>query len=482
MRKSVILLGFITLLQTPLLTGCDKHDHDHHDSEHDHVDKHDSNHNVNDSHEHEDDHHGHGSSDEPSVTVTHFTDYTELFVEFPVLSVGNESPFAAHLTWLDNFQPVSEGKVRVILRGGSYPEEEFSVDQASIPGIFRPVAVPRHAGQREVIVILESSKHNSVHNLGQYTVYSNKQAIPHVSEAEENGAISYLKEQQWQVDFATTPAQKLTLRESIRTVATIKAAADGEAEIVAPHDGQLAVKGKKIPSIGTKVNRGKVLAVVGTPLGRELNTTDKTVSGSALRAPIDGVITHVHATPGSYLSKGQPVFHIVDPERLWLESRIPESEVLRLVNANGAWISLPDVNKPLMIETRGKDANGRVIALSHAVDQRTRTVPFILEFDNPDEKLRIGMLLEAYVFTGNTVNSVAVPVSAIVHDNGVPVVYVELGGESFERRVVQLGIRDGSNIEIINGVAESERVVSRGAYLVKLASSGPAEAGHGHAH
>jgi cobalt-zinc-cadmium efflux system membrane fusion protein len=92
------------------------------------------------------------------------------------------------------------------------------------------------------------------------------------------------------------------------------------------------------------------------------------------------------------------------------------------------------------------------------------------------------MLMEAHVFTGKSVDSVAVPVSAIVRDSGVPVVYVEVGGESFQRRVVQLGIRDGDYIEVRNGVTNGERVVSKGAYLVKLAASGPAEAGHGHAH
>lgn len=475
MNRPTIRLRLSILLLTLLFAGCDYFDHDHH-TDHDQTDHHDS-HSQNDDH-------GHGNDDSgiPAVVVTHYTDFTELFVEFPVLSVGSESPFAAHLTWLDNFQPVSAGKVRVILRGGDMPVEEFSIDQPSIPGIFRPVAIPEHAGEREVIVTLESEKQTSIHNLGYFTVYSSQQAIPPATEEEEGGAISYLKEQQWQVDFATTLVAKHTLRESIRAVATIKAAANGEAEISAPHDGQLAVKGKKFPSIGTKVKKGKVLAIVGTPLGRELNTTDKAISGSALRAPIAGVITHVHATAGSYLQKGEAVFHIIDPQKLWLESRIPESEVLRLGNVNGAWLSLPGVNDPFLINTSGKKANGRIVALSQAIDPRTRTVPFVLEFDNPGDMLRIGMLLEANVFTGKTVDSVAVPVSSVVRDNGVPVVYVELGGESFERRIVQPGISDGSLIEIKNGIAEGERVVSTGAYLVKLAASGPAEAGHGHAH
>ncbi|MEQ8497077.1 MAG: hypothetical protein RLW42_22895, partial [Gammaproteobacteria bacterium] len=50
--------------------------------------------------------HGHGGG----VVVTDFTPYTELFVEFPPLAVGRESPFAAHFTRLKDFRPVSAGE------------------------------------------------------------------------------------------------------------------------------------------------------------------------------------------------------------------------------------------------------------------------------------------------------------------------------------------------------------------------------------
>lgn len=478
MNRLILFLGIFLPTSIFALVGCDAFDREHQGADHRHSSAPDNHGDQGNG----DDHLGHGDPDEPSITVTHFSNFAELFVEFPVLSVGNESPFAAHLTWLDDFRPVAEGKVRVILQGGDLPEEEFSVTEPSIPGIFRPVAIPAHAGQREVIVILESARQTSVHNLGVHTVYAGKQAMPSVVEEDATGAISYLKEQQWQLDFATTLVSQRKLRESIRAVATIEAAADGEAEISAPHDGQLARRGKRFPSIGTRVRKGQILAVVGSPVGRELQALDQGVSGTALRVPIDGVIAQVRATAGSYLEKGQPVFHIVDAERLWLETRIPESDVLRLIAADGAWVSLPNTDEPFVITTKGENANGRVISFGQAIDPRTRTAPLILEFTNPGQKLRIGMLVEAHVYTGNTADNVAVPLSAIVRDSGVPVVYVELGGESFERRVVQLGIRDGDHIEVRNGVASGERVVSRGAYLVKLAASGPAEAGHGHAH
>ena len=487
MKRPNLLLPILLAAGVLALSACDSHDHSHANGDHQHGIEahrhdHDGEHKPHDDHGGGADPHGHGASDVPTEAVTHFTEHAELFVEFPVLSVGNESPFAAHFTWLDNFRPVAEGRVRVILRGGDLPEEEFSIAQASIPGIFRPVAVPAHAGQREVIVILESAKQRSEHHLGHYPVYASKASIPPAAEEDDSGAISYLKEEQWQVEFATAVASMRTLRESIRAVATIRAAANGEAEITAPHDGQLIRRGGSFPAIGTQLRKGDVLAVLGTQLGRELPTLDKGVSGTALRAPIDGVIARVHASAGAYLEKGQPVFYIVDPKQLWLESRIPEHDVLRMQQPDGAWLALPGRAEPFIITTHGAQANGRLVALSQTIDARTRTTPLILEFDNPQQQLRIGMLVEANVYTGRKAESVAVPVSAIVRDSGVLVVFVELGGESFERRVVQTGMRDGEYIEIRSGVANGERVVSKGAYLVKLAASGPAEAGHGHAH
>ena len=105
-----VILSVVFLL---VLSGCDALDqHDHHAGGHDDHAPHNDhdNHGAHDGHAAGEDHHGHGDPDVPAVAVTHFTDLAELFVEFPVFSVGNESPFAAHLTWLDSFRPVAASR------------------------------------------------------------------------------------------------------------------------------------------------------------------------------------------------------------------------------------------------------------------------------------------------------------------------------------------------------------------------------------
>jgi multidrug efflux pump subunit AcrA (membrane-fusion protein) len=69
-----------------------------------------------------------------------------------------------------------------------------------------------------------------------------------------------------------------------------------------------------------------------------------------------------------------------------------------------------------------------------------------------------------------------------VDDAGRPIVFVQRGGEAFERRPVTLGARSGNVVQVTGGVMVGERVVTTGAYLVRLASLSTQVPSHGHVH
>ena len=72
---------------------------------------------------------------------------------------------------------------------------------------------------------------------------------------------------------------------------------------------------------------------------------------------------------------------------------------------------------------------------------------------------------------------------AIFDDNGIPVAYVHVEGESFVKRILKTGIRDDGYTQIISGLAAGERVTTAGGYQVRLASlSTSVPVGHGHTH
>jgi len=494
-------------------------------------------------HPHDDTAHAH--DDLPPVAVTDYSPQTELFLEFPPLVVGQPSEFLVHLTRLADFTPLTAGTVSVVLSGGGLDEERVAVSEAARPGLFRTAVIPKAAGQRTLKVEVASAGIAAVHDLGTQTVYADRADIPVPLEAEAaEGGVVLLKEQQWRSDFATTRVEQRRLRGSVPATAVLRASADGEAHVTAPSAGRLTATAQGFPYTGRAVKAGEILAYLAPALGGETDVaslelaakraesalelarqergrveglfakqavTERRVAearnaegvaeaeheaarrrlaqvtggpagqgaGVAVRAPLAGTITQVTVAPGSYVEQGERLFHVIDRSRLWLEARIAESDLAGIGQPTGAWFRVQGYDEVFEIGTNGA---ARLVAFGGMVDPVSRTVPVVLEFPNPDARLRVGAFVTARVHTGEEQEALAVPRGAIVNDAGTEVVYVQRGGERFERRVVRTGLRDGAQVAIVDGLAPGERVVSRGAYLVHLAAGTPADAGHGHAH
>lgn len=515
------------LAMAALAAACTKHEDDH---QHPHPEEQAA----------QDDHgHGHGGG----IAVTHFTDRTELFVEYPPLAKNEESAFAAHLTYLDpqGFRAVAEGKLTVMLTGGGVPDEQAETGVSNTPGIFRPVLKPQHAGKRNLSLRLDLPSGTVTHDLGEVTVYPDRKmaeaALPH---EEEGAAIGFTKEQQWKIPFATEPVAERTVRESVSATATLRPSTDREAIVAAPGAGLLRGGPQGFPQVGDTVKAGQVLAYLAPRLGGEtdvaslrlevnrariaieqarvererlegllkleaipakrvqdaiakeslaqaelsaaqqrVNTFSGGGGGIALKSPVTGQIVAVSAIPGAAVSEGQSVVHVADLKRLWLDARIAESDAVKVSRSEGAFFALGADAAPVTLEV-GK--NARLVAFGGMVDAATRTVPAIFEFDNPEGRLQAGMNVQAGIYTGRKSQGVAVPASALVDDGGMPVVYVLREGESFERRVIMPGPRDGNWVAVQSGLKAGERVVTLGAYQVRLAAMAPAAVGHGHAH
>ena len=166
----------------------------------------------------------------------------------------------------------------------------------------------------------------------------------------------------------------------------------------------------------------------------------------------------------------------MNTDRLVLSVGVPEAYVGRLRDVSGAWFRLPHAANALDVPQEALQS----IATELDPDSRTLAVRFAL--DNLRGELFAGQRAVAHLLVDAPRLVVAVPEAAIIDDAGVDVVYVQTGGESFERRVVQTGIRDGDFVELLGGVAPGEWIVTVGAYTVRLASMATESMGHGHAH
>ena len=475
------------------------------------------------------------------LSITHYTDATELFVEFPKLVKGEEAAFAAHMTKLADSSALAEGTVVVALTGGGSPEEKKAARVSMNPGIFRPVMTPRSSGKRQLVFYVHAPGIEVVHDVGEVEVYENRKAAEAASEppAADTG-IKYTKEQQWKGTFATEPVAERTLRESVSVNAVLRPRPAGEAHVASPGVGLLRAGPSGFPQVGMEVQAGQVIAFLLPRMGGETDAAaldlavararietevarqdrerleglyaveavaekrvrdarqreelaraelvaaqrrSGTYAGSSggvpLKTPIAGTVVAVTTSPGAAVSEGQTIVQIADLGRIVLEAKVPESEVARVSTPTGAFFRF-DGDERLTVLEVGK--NTRLVAIGGLIDRETRTVPVIFEFDNPGRRFRAGTNVRAHLYTGRVAKAPAVPASSLIDDAGQSVAFAQLGGESFERRVVQPGMRDGDWVAITRGIKPGERVVTKGAYDVRLSAAAPAAAGHGHAH
>ena len=120
------------------------------------------------------------------------------------------------------------------------------------------------------------------------------------------------------------------------------------------------------------------------------------------------------------------------------------------------------------------------MAMGPEVAPATGSVPALLPLSAPSCP-RLGHAWRSISSCRPPVQGIVVPASAIVDDGGVPVVYVQLEGEAFERREVVVRVRQAGQVAL-DGIREGERVVVVGGDAIRraaLLSSGPVE---GHVH
>jgi hypothetical protein len=95
--------------------------------------------------------------------------------------------------------------------------------------------------------------------------------------------------------------------------------------------------------------------------------------------------------------------------------------------------------------------------------------------------LPIGTAVEAEILLAGERAGIVVPETALVDDGGVPVVYLQSGGESFVRAEVEVLARQ-SGMALVEGLAPGVRIVERGGNAIRRATLVSQDVGEGHIH
>ena len=493
---------FLLILASLIFMGCG-HDHDHEDSESEEL--------------------------EPLV-YTLYSDKTELFVEFKPLVIGEESRFAAHFTILgDLFKPITEGSVTLTLTG---PNDNIVInsDAPSNPGIFRLAITPSKAGIYKLIFDIRTKDYTDQIVIEDVKVYENTEMAMQDQPEEEGGGneIVYLKEQAWKVEFANVEVKRQTFLSTITTTGQIITPPGDQAIVSAKSSGIVTMKNSSFIS-GTSVYKGENLFTIsGTSLNQQnINadilearynlekaradydralelvedriisekefltiqntyeiaetiyntlTTNYSAAGVRVYSPISGYVVSLNVKQGEFVEAGQTLAVISRNSTIVLRADLSQKYLDAVDQIKSANFRTPD-GKTYNTD----DLNGRYIVLGKIVGQDSPLIPITFEIDYREDLIP-GTFVEVFLKTTRIPDALVIPVSALTEEQGVFFVFVQTGGESFEKREVTIEGSDGILARVLSGLEEGERVVTKGAYQVKLASMSGSIPEHGHEH
>ncbi|MFZ0859617.1 MAG: efflux RND transporter periplasmic adaptor subunit [Candidatus Sulfotelmatobacter sp.] len=196
---------------------------------------------------------------------------------------------------------------------------------------------------------------------------------------------------------------------------------------------------------------GQLESAKGKYLGAEAQ-----LSYSEIRSPMDGVITDRPLYPGEMAAAGTPLLTVMDLSSVIAKAHIPQSDAAALKVGDKGTMTVPGIEEPI---------EGKVTVVSPALDPNSTTVEIWLEAKNPKHELKPGTSVQLSLTAQTVKDALVVPaISVITTPDGTSAVMLVGADGRAHQKAVKLGIRNGDDVQIVEGVTASDKVVAAGAY------------------
>ncbi len=180
------------------------------------------------------------------------------------------------------------------------------------------------------------------------------------------------------------------------------------------------------------------------------------LSYSEIRSPINGVVTDRPLYPGEMAAAGTPLLTVMDLSSVIAKAHIPQSDAAALKVGDQGTMTVPGMDAPV---------KGTVTIISPALDPGSTTVEVWFEAKNPKHALKPGTSVQLSLTAQTVKDALVVPVSSVLTapDGSTTVMLASSDGRAHQT-AVKLGIRNGDDVQILDGVSANDKVVSNGAY------------------
>lgn len=186
----------------------------------------------------------------------------------------------------------------------------------------------------------------------------------------------------------------------------------------------------------------------------EVTTSRLQLEKTKIVAPIDGVIVDLpYHTPGTHVEAGISVVKIMDYKTMYMDVQLPEKYIS--VIKPGQVVKLTNYTIP------DDTIIGSVTQLSPAINPDTRTFKGTVSIDNREMLLRPGMFVKADIITNHKDSAIVIPKNIILSRQRGKTVFIVDRGIAAER-IIETGLENITDIEVIRGLTKNERVVTSG--------------------
>jgi cobalt-zinc-cadmium efflux system membrane fusion protein len=181
----------------------------------------------------------------------------------------------------------------------------------------------------------------------------------------------------------------------------------------------------------------------------------------AVRAPVAGTVLERSLSPGLLVEKGAPLFVVASLSPVWAVVDVYEKDLGEL-SEHG------EVEVKSDTQT-GERFRGRLALIEPAVDATSRVAHVRVILDNPAGKLRPGQFVTADLplKTGPDASGLSIPSDAVQRFSGVTAAFVQGEAGHYELRSIEIGREAQGAVEVKQGLEAGDRVVIRGAFLLK---------------
>ena len=176
--------------------------------------------------------------------------------------------------------------------------------------------------------------------------------------------------------------------------------------------------------------------------------------GQALRviSPVSGTVVRNDLVLGQILADdSEPPVAVADLSRVWVTANVRENAVRNLAKGQDASV----------LTSSGDDIRGTIFYVGDILDDKTRTIPVVIECANPDKSLKPGMFVSAR-FDVKDKDAIVIPATAVFQGREHPFVYVREEGLTFEKRPVRVESLDAGQMLVLEGLEEGETIIADG--------------------